>query len=327
MGFDVSWHPIDEQLIRTRLVPYLRGDADIADLAERAAKLAAVRSRAKAVAAAVCLPAPAPATGLFSLERNTKNDGVQPTAPRLLPGFSADVHLHGRPFFLVGDGAKLDSAYATYLKATPEEAEAFARAELGSHALPELVVAPTPTAVELLTDLAFLRGAYPQLKGNQPVTMPDGETIDAEDLFLFNMPTAVVTFAAALLPGWMGRGPIWFTQYLDDAKLDPGFVESAADLFEGLLADVPDWRTAFEPTITHNYMLGGYVSAMNVPAFRKFWIEHEPELIAPWVAEKDEARGRHGYRLIREALSLSEARGCGFLEATEIYTGFLGMLN
>jgi len=325
MGFDVSWHPIDEALIRTRLLPYLRGDGDIADLAERAAHSAAVRSRVKAVAAAVCLPAPEPVTGLFSLERYVGNGGVPPAAPRPLPGYTVDVHLHGRPFFLVGND--IEASYAKYLIATPDEAEAFARAKLGSIPLPELVVPSSPTATELLTDLAFLRTAYPQLKGNKPVTMPDGETIDAEDLFLFNMPTAVVTFAAALLPGWMGRGPIWFTQYLDDAKLDCGLVETAATLFESIFDEVVDWRTAFEPTITHNYMLGGYVSAADVPAFHKFWVEHETTLIAPWIAEKDEARGRHGYTMIREALALSEARGCGFLEATEIYSGFLGLLN
>jgi len=324
MGFDVSWHPIDEGLIRTRLLPYLRGEGDIGDLAATAANLAAVRSRAKAIAVAVCLPSTAP-TGLFSLEKNHKDGGVKPSALKPLPGFTADVHLQGRPFLLLGDD--INVKYAEYLNSSPDGVEAIAHRELGTMPVPEFTPAGSPTAEELIADLTFLRNAFPLLKGNKPVTLPDGEIIDAEDLYLFNMPTAVVTFAAALLPGWMGRGPIWFTQYLDDAKLDPGVVETAATLFESILDEVPDWRTAFEPTITHNYMLGGYVNAANLPAFHQFWLEHETALIAPWIAEKDGARGRHGYTMIREALALSEARGCGFLEATEIYSGFLGLLN
>lgn len=323
MGFDVSWHPIDEGLIRTRLLPYMRGDGDIRDLAERAATLAEVRSRAKAIAAVLCLPAPA-STGLFSIDRIGKNGGGA-VAPKPPSDLSADMHLHGRPFLIVGNDVA--EIYAKYLDATRDEAEAIARAQVGGFAVPDIVAPKSPTGEELMADLAFLRNSHPLLKSNLPVTMPDGETMDAEDLFLFNMPSAVVTFAAALLPGWMGRGPIWFTQYLEDAKLDPGVVESAATLFDTLLDGVADWHTAFEPTITHNYMLGGYVASANVPAFRKFWIEQETELVAPWIAEKDEARGRHGYRMISEALVVAEARGCGFLEATEIYSSFLGMLN
>lgn len=48
MGYDVSAHPVDVDLIQDRLLPYVQGEGDIDDLIQDAVRLAQVRFRANA---------------------------------------------------------------------------------------------------------------------------------------------------------------------------------------------------------------------------------------------------------------------------------------
>ena len=336
MGFDVSSHPVDVALVQSRLLPYLRGQGtprDLDDLVAAAVRHARVRHRANA-------------WGLGLVALHTTDEATQkanrkartPTPPAVPETFDPDLHVWGRPYFVTAPAAEVSAVLDRYLAATPAQADAVAMEQLHllHPNLPNLVqpdaegVLPDDEALArgLREDLEVLRGAYPHLASGRPVKLPDGEATDPEDLFLFTMPLSVLTFAAHLNPGWMARGHVWFTQYLGDAKLDAdGLVESAASLFEPLLNTIGGWEEAFEPTITQNYTLGGYVRPANVPAFRRYWEAHRAELLAPLTDEGEADYGAVCYQKIHEALLDAERRKFGFVEATEVYSGFLGVMN
>ena len=61
--------------------------------------------------------------------------------------------------------------------------------------------------------------------------------------------------------------------------------------------------------------------------FRRYWEAHRADLLAPYEAEGHAADGAVNWTKIREALHDAERRGFAFLEATEVYSGFLGVMN
>lgn len=336
MGFDVSSHPVDVALIQTRVLPYLRGQGtprDLDDLVAEAVRHAKVRFRANAWG-----------LGLIALqaadEEATKaNRKARVPTPAAVPeAFDPDLHVWGRPYFVTAPTPDVSAVIDRYLAATPAQADAIAMEQL--HALhpnlPNLVHPDTEGALPdddvlargLREDLELLRASYDHLASGKPVKMSDGESVDPEDLFLFTMPLSVLTFASHLQPGWMARGHVWFTQYVTDAALDAdGLIESSASLFEPLLKGIGGWEEAFQATITQNYALGGYVRPANVPAFRQWWEAHQAELVAPFAAENDGDTGAVCWLKVREALLDAERRKFAFVEATEVYSGFMGVMN
>jgi hypothetical protein len=331
MGFDVSSHPVDVGLIQSRVLPFLKGQGEIDDLVADAVRLAKVRFRANAWG-----------LGLVALQGELASTPKKKRAADafVIPeSFDPDWHVWGRPFFITAPPGEVSATIDRYLPlATPEQVDALAMEQLHRlhPSLPNLV---TPDLEGGLPDddqlarglregLDFLRRSYPHIASGKPVKMPDGEAVDPEDLFLFHMPLAVLTFASHFRPGWMARGHVWFTQFTSEANLDAdGLIESSAKLFEPLLQNLGGWEEAFEPTITQNYTLGGFVRAANVPAFRLWWEAHRDALMAPFIAEKDEATGTLAWQKILEALRDAELRKLAFLEATEVYSGFMGIMN
>jgi hypothetical protein len=257
---------------------------------------------------------------------------------RIPESFSPDLHVWGRPFFITSASEHVSAMVDRYLAAKPEAVDALALEQL--HALhPSLGNHVTPDEDGMLPDdeliarsfrepLDFLRSVFPHIPSGKPVKTPDGESADPEDVILFQMPLAVITFAANFRPGWMARGHVWFTQFLSDANLDAdGLVEPASSLFAPILQQIGGWEEAFEPTITQNYTIGGYVRPANVPAFRLYWEAHRDKLLAPFVADGEPETGELNWLKILEALRDAEHRQLAFLEATEVYSGFMGIMN
>ena len=92
--------------------------------------------------------------------------------------------------------------------------------------------------------------------------------------------------------------------------------------------DVKGLRGYFETGIISNYSLGGYVQPKNVPAFREWMEKNTEKMIAACVKEKwDEAGARQDFGKVMEALRDAERRGMGFLEAAEVYSGPMGIMN
>ena len=48
MGFDVSFHPLDTELIESRILPFIRGESSIVDLVTRGVEISRARFRANA---------------------------------------------------------------------------------------------------------------------------------------------------------------------------------------------------------------------------------------------------------------------------------------
>ena len=303
MGFDVSTHPIDVGLIQTRLLPYLRGDGTIDDLVADGVRLAKVRFRANAWGLGTVAALTPPAGG-----KKAKGKPPDPAAT----GFDPDLHVWGRPFFVTAPADGVSAAIDRYLSCPADGVDAVARGQLdllgpglGDRVTPDadgFLPDDGPIAAGLRGELDFLRACYPNLANGKPVTLPDGEASDPDDVFLFTMPLAVVTFAAQFAPGWMARGHVWPTAFLSDASLDAdGLVESAAALFEPLLRVVGGYDEAFEPTIAQNYTVGGYVRPANVPAFRAYWAAHRDTLLAPFGIDGDPAHAATSHQTRRSS--------------------------
>jgi hypothetical protein len=338
VGFDVSAHPVDVDLIQKRLLPYVRGEGDITDLVETAVRLAQVRFRANAWGLGLLKLSRAESEA----KRNETGAGKEPVAERkwLVPeSFVSHLHVWGRPFFITSPTERVSEAVDRYLAATPGQVDSIAEGMLRelNPALPGNVTpstegklpGPEQLAKNVRHALDFYRAAYPKLKTGERVELPDGDDASPEELFLTSFALDVVTFAANLQPGWMSRGYVWFTAFIARARLDAGeYVESAASLFQPLLQEVDGYREAFEATITENYTVGGYVRPNNVPAFRQWMEQNAEKMIAACVADGwDEDGARADLLKVMEPLRDAERREMGFLEATEVYSGLMGIMN
>jgi hypothetical protein len=345
MGYDVSAHPVDVELIQNRVLPYVRGKGDLSDLVETAVRLAQVRFRANAWG-----------LGLLNLSHaesdakrqkpEKKPAAKSPTRKKpaakkwLVPDtFNSDLHVWGRPFFITVPSDRVPEAIDRYLAATPRQVDRIAE-EMLRELNPDLVGKVKPDtggklpdrktlAAGVLRALDFYRAAYPKLAKNETIELPNGQQSPARELFLHSFPLDVITFASQFLPGWMSRGYVWFTAFIERAYMDAGkLVGSAAPLFEPLLKGVKGFRQAFEPTIIENYTLGGYVRPKNVPAFRKWMEEGLEDMVEACVDEDwDEPSTRVELQKILEPLREAERRGMGFIEAAEVYSGIMGVMN
>lgn len=314
MGFDTSYHPVDMQLIETRLLPYLAGhgnDGDIDDLVARAVGIRKTRFRAKAWA-----------LGVQAALRDDAGDS----------GFDSWLHVWGRPFFIVGDGVgSVVEGMQRYLAVQDDDAVDAIAGEMIGRLDPSLVGRVVPDSSGRLPDdaelganlsqaLRILRGAALALRaGQRTVQHPRGDReFDAAQLLSREVPYNLLEFAAALLPGWMSRGYTWPTRLCSDAGVpDEGFTDATA--LTGLLREqfpALDWPLPPD-TIVANYSVGGFVPAPDVPKARARLTQERARL------ECDEL----DLRKLDEALGTAEHLGVAFCEATEIYSGFEGSLN
>jgi hypothetical protein len=346
VGYDVSAHPVDVELIQNRIFPYIRGEGDVSDLVETAVRLAQVRFRANAWGLGLLHLSheETAARAEKALKKRAPKGGAkkEPAAmpKRLVPeGFDSQLHVWGRPFFITVPSDRVSEAIDRYLAATPKQADKIAE-EMLRELNPDLVGKATPSAEGELPGpkrlaesisgaVNFFRQAHPKLARNEEVRLPNDEAAPAAGLFLHSLPYHAIKFAANLQPGWMGRGYVWFTAFIDRANLDAGkLVESVAALFAPLLKDVKGFRKAFDATITENYTVGGYVQPKNVSAFREWMEKNAEKMIAACVKEDwDEEGARLDFQKIMEALRDAERRKMGFLEAAEIYSGPMGIMN
>ena len=98
------------------------------------------------------------------------------------------------------------------------------------------------------------------------------------------------------------------------------FVEPLAQEFSNLEFFLVD-------TIVENYMVGGYVPPERVAALRSVIDEHHEAILAPAKEDNWEAECRVALQKITEALADAERLEMGFCEATEVYSGFEGVMN
>jgi hypothetical protein len=347
VGYDASAHPVDVELIQGRILPYVRGEGNLDDLVETAVRLAQVRFRANAWGLGLLEVSHEETAARAEKALKKAKKGAAKKKPaaetkRLVPeSFDSQLHVWGRPFFITTPSDRVSEVIDRYLAATPKQVDKIAE-DMLRELNPDLVGKVKPSAEGTLPKpkqlaagtvgaLNFFRENYPKLAKNGEVALPDGDTCSASELFLHSLPYHAMKFAANLQPGWMGRGHVWFTAFIGRAKLDAGkYVETVAPLFAPLLKDVKGFRKAFDPTITQNYTVGGYVQPKNVPAFREWMEKNTEKMIAACVDEdwdEADADARLDFQKVMEALRDAERRKMGFLEAAEVYSGFAGIMN
>lgn len=147
------------------------------------------------------------------------------------------------------------------------------------------------------------------------------------------LPQAVIGLAAQALPGWMGRGYVWPTELFAKIGVPVGHVfETPEPLFAAMTHEFPELRTGFSTTIRDNYSLGGYVRPQNVSTLKALLMKHRRELILAWseskaVDEREVEAMSADFTKILEPVLWAEQKGYGFIEASEVYSGFMGVMN
>lgn len=106
MGFDVSAHPVNIDLIQSHVLPYIAGRGDLDDVLAEAVRVARTRFQANAWGLALTdlqhkewaakRERPKKAAGVASGKAKAK-PRPQPLLP---PWFDCDFHVWGRPFLI-----------------------------------------------------------------------------------------------------------------------------------------------------------------------------------------------------------------------------------
>lgn len=283
-----------------------------------------------------------------------------------LPGFDTDVSVWGRPFFIVGDSCEQAlEGYQAYLRLpSPDNrtVDALVRSmmvrldhkrtdlaaaihptdahildgyyPLADHVVPDPESTDYETALEeegLRSLLERMRTIYSKRHTNELISMPDGDRYPAYSL-LGSFPLEIMSIAAKALPGWMGRGYVWPTALFEKIGVDVSrLFEPPTWLFEGLVRETPELKDLFHATIHENYCLGGSVRPEKVQALVDLLQKHRTALICAWsegkVAPDDLEDMASDFNKILEPAVYAARHGLGFLEATEIYSGFSGVMN
>jgi hypothetical protein len=330
---DVSFHPVDVALFHERLIPFVRGQGAIDDLVAEAVRVTLVTQRANAWGLAVL------ALWNRESERRYQEKSARRSSAALKPArvpkkFDADLHVWGRPFFItVDDPVDVSEAVDRYLTADyPGGVDALAREmlrylgpDLEKHVKPRRRDLAPPDAEgvgqALRGTMELFRQAYRNLPRGEPVLDPDGEHHEPDELLAHSFPLSALAFAARIRPGWMAQGYVWPSYLFEQAGFNPWrHFQKAKPLFGPLLKEVPGLGRGLERTLICNYMVGGYVPAKKVPAFRRAVQKKRQALGAPTDCDSDVGK-------ILEAAYDAERRGLAFLEAAEVYSGIMGILN
>jgi hypothetical protein len=338
VGFDTSFHPVDVKLIHERLVPFIRGEGSIDDLVARAVATAKVRFRANAwgngllqhkLAASLPPGVELPA----GMGPPPLPEAVRPA----LDAFESDLHVWGRPFFVVADTpAEVSKGIDRYLAATADDVDGVARdmlgrlhPELASHVVPDMEGGLPPDdqiarSVRWKMDL-FRQAHEAHLAGKKEVELPDGEMAEVANLFARDLAHALLELQSHLRPGWMARGHCWPTLF---ARPLVPFFEKADSWVAPLRKTVPGAGSRLESTITENYMVGGFVPAERMADFARELERNRPDLEKALEEEGWEGADRDvALRKLEESIADAASRGLGFCEATEIYSAPMGIMN
>jgi hypothetical protein len=126
----------------------------------------------------------------------------------------------------------------------------------------------------------------------------------------------------------MARG-YWPTQLLDLAKISTDIFVKPQPIIASLMEAFGELDWFLEEGIVENDMVGGWVAAERVGELRGLFKQREKTILDALVADDGDAEhaGRLTLLKIDEALADAERRKLPFAEATEIYSGFAGILN
>jgi hypothetical protein len=147
------------------------------------------------------------------------------------------------------------------------------------------------------------------------------------------IPYYLINLSSQLLPGWIGRGHVWPTALFEKIGVDVSHVfETPSALFADMVKAYPAIEENFSTTIYENWCLGGYVPPNKVSQLDALLKQHRKDLILAWsdeksLSEEEVQAWSTDYIKIVEPVTLALENGYGFIEATEVYSGFLGITN
>lgn len=296
MGFDTSFHPLADTLIAERILPWVLGATDaLDDLLDDAVRVAQVRFRANAWG-----------LGATRVECDA---------------FDSMLHVWGRPFLVTAsDAAGRAQQIDAFLAATPADADDLARAHLDAlePGLSSRVTPatdgqlPPPEALrELLgAHLGLMRDAIRCLHDGTPTLTVGDQEHPVDQLLGRELARIVLDFSANFRPGWMSRGPTWPTHVLHEAPVRDAFVPNIS-LIQPVVEAFPDVPWQMSDSIHENYMVGGCLPTAQLQA----------------AIDAVEPAGDVERQKLVEALQDALHRGIPFAEATEIYSGPMGIMN
>lgn len=149
---------------------------------------------------------------------------------------------------------------------------------------------------------------------------------------LAGLPFRIMQFAAELQPGWMGRGRAHASSIFLQVNIDTGdLFEKPTPLFEEMIAAARATGRELHAGLSDNFSLGAYVPPEKIPRLVELLETNEHRLIRAWVTDESNPfqmeSGLTGHLKNLEPAKYAASKGWGYLEAAEIYSGFLGRTN
>lgn len=342
MGFDVSFHPLDVKLIENQIVPVILGKQAPEELYRRAAKAAKNRFLANAWG-----------LGLLQfrneqlrLQREASNKGViarllgrsKPSESAAIAEFDSDLYVWGRPYFITSiDDDALFESIDRYTDAAPQDADELARRMIAdrwpdvSDRVRKDDSSGLPSDEDFLHSVSWkielLREAVKAVSDGTTIRLPDGEEQDPVELLSNDAQMAILEFHSALVPGWMGRGLVAPTQLLQQAGRQSKVIERSDKPFASLSDAISALTLRSDASVIENFMVGGYVAAENVAVFLGELESTKPDILSAADGEGWRLECEVVFRKIAEALKDARRRGIGFVEASEIYSAPMGVMN
>lgn len=316
MGFDISYNPVDMNLIETRLLPYIQGEGQIDDLVERAVRLAATRFRANQWG-----------LGLMSLKDSPET-------------FDAGLHIWGRPFFITEQTPeKVSEAIDRYHHTDGDQQKvdelAMEMLELLEPGLSSRAQTSTSGTLPSEENLAYgfrwkmdlLREAW-AARGTAQTISANGKTFEVENLLQRSLDHVLLDFSCQFQPGWMARGQVWPTALCFSAQVKTQqLIGTPAPMLGDLAQLYPSCLERLPATIEENYQVGGFTRAEDVTSLRHLFQNSRQKIMESPLAEDELEDFQLILTKLDEALADAERQGLAFCEASEIYSGPMGIMN
>lgn len=149
---------------------------------------------------------------------------------------------------------------------------------------------------------------------------------------LSGLPFEIMKFAAGLMPGWMGGGRAHASSAFAEIGVDTGDIfEKPTPLFSEMVSAENACGRNLRRGLADNFSLGAYVRPENMQRLIGLLEKHEHQLVRAWVTDPSNTfqmeDGMTSHLKNLEPAMLAASKGWGYIEAAEIYSGFLGMTN
>lgn len=245
----------------------------------------------------------------------------------------------------VAEAVAIAPPYLSAVEVDPERS-AFDRAHAYKHyvaqwnairAIWDRRASTAPFDLELLEEEARVAAGLPPqeedsgwIEVSDPNVKPNSLIRGADALA--GLPFRIMQFAAGLQPGWMGKGRAHASSVFQHVNINTDdLFEKPAPLFDRMIAAARATGRDLHRDLADNFSLGAYVPPEKVPRLVELLETNEHRLIRAWVTDESNPfqmeSGLTGHLKNIEPARYAASKGWGYLEAAEVYSGFLGITN